>query len=136
MVRDLHGVPERAGLTMWLGRAWCRAEAPGVVAGRGGGHPQAELVGGRFRRWAGWCARRPTLRGRGPGSGDGSLREGLLGVVAGVGGEDGEVGRVGGASVTSATKVVKRVHSWRAPSVARWQSVSSVHCPSRSALHI
>ena len=53
MARSLHGVAERAGLSTWLGRAWCRAEAPGGGACRGGGHPQAELVAGRFRRWAG-----------------------------------------------------------------------------------
>ena len=34
-----------------------------------------------------WCARLPTGRGREPGSGGGSRREGLLGVGAVVGGE-------------------------------------------------
>ena len=52
MVRDLHGAPERAGLSTGLWRAWCRADASRGEADRGGGHPQTEQVGGRFRRGA------------------------------------------------------------------------------------
>ena len=59
-----------------------------------------------------WCARRPTVRGRGPGSGDGSRCEGLLCVVAGVGGEDGEGRGVGGAERERIENTVYREYGW------------------------
>ena len=65
MVRDLHGAPGRAGLSTGLWRAWGRADPIGE-ADRGGGHPQAEQGGGRFRRWASAVCAAPKM---GPGSG-------------------------------------------------------------------
>ena len=52
VVRDLHGVPERAGLSAELWCAWSRAEATDIEAGRGSGHPQVERLGGGFWRRA------------------------------------------------------------------------------------
>ena len=52
VVRNLPGVPERAGPSAELGRAWSRTGTTSSEAGRGGGHPQVGRIGGGFRRRA------------------------------------------------------------------------------------
>ena len=72
---------------------------------------------------------KPSVSGGGSG---GEARRGGLrsGEAEGEGGGGGAIG--GGESVAASARVVKLVHRWWTPSVARWLRVRRVRCPSRS----
>ena len=103
------------------------------VAGPAGGediHGPSEAGGGSGGGRV-WGARRP-MKERDPGSRGDARREGLLSGAAGGEGEGGDAIGAGETFVAASARVVKHVHNWQTPSVARWLRVRRVRCPSRS----